>query len=164
MMPNTYVEALQSWLAAMTEAWDVKLVAGAVITFFANWFGEDSWLVAVLFGMVALDTALGMLSALKLSGQLSGKRLHQGMVKFGAYAAAIVLVWLVQEITLKVVPIELPVLSAFAAYQALTEISSVVRHLDRLGIKMPALLLRILDAGKGKVDEKLNNVLGKKEE
>ena len=162
MTPNTYIEALQSWMTALLESWDTKLIIGSVITFFAGWFGEDAWLVAVLIGLVTADTALGLLSAVVFNGKLSGKRLHQGIVKFAAYAAAILLVWLVQEITVKVVPIELPVLALFAAYQSLTEISSIARHLDRLGVKMPALLLRILDAGKAKVDEKLDDALGKK--
>ena len=79
----------------MLESWDIKLVIGSIITFFAGWFGEDAWLVAVLIGLVTADTTLGLLSAAVFNGKLSGKRLHQGIVKFAAYAAAILLVWLV---------------------------------------------------------------------
>lgn len=162
MMHSTYIEAIQSWFASMTENWSLKLAAGSCVVFFSGWFGEDAWIIAVLFGLIVADTVLGLLSAIMFDGKLSGRRLHQGLVKFLAYAAAIVMVWLVQEISAKVIPIELPVLAIFAAYQALTEMSSITRHFDRLGIKMPALLLRILDAGKKKADDKLDNVLGDK--
>lgn len=162
-MLNTYIEAFKSWLGSMSENWSPKLLAGGIMAFLTGWFGEDAWLIAVLLCLIVADTVLGLASAVAFDGKLSGKRLHQGLVKFLAYAAAIIMVWLVQEISSKTLPIELPVLAIFAAYQALTEMSSIARHFDRMGIKMPALLLRILDAGKKKADSKLDDVLGDKQ-
>lgn len=165
--PNTYLEAIQSWFSTMAEDWNIKIVAGGAMAFLADWFGEDWWMVSMLLTLVFADLLLGLASAIKFNGGLSGRRLHQGIVKFLAYASAIVLVWLVQEISLRSLHVNFPVLALFAAYQALTEISSITRHLERLGIKMPALLHKIAEGGKQKVDEHIDNALGnpeKKEE
>ncbi len=164
MTPNTYVEAAQAWLGTLAEDWSVKLAAGSAITFLASWFGDDWWLVSVLLGLIFADLVLGLASAWHFNGGLSGKRLHQGVVKFIAYALAIVLVWLVQQITLHSLPVSLPVLALFSAYQSLTEISSIVRHLERLGLRMPPLLTRITDAGTHHVDERIDSVLSKKQQ
>ena len=163
-MPNTYVEAIQAWFASMAESWSLKLAAGSVMALLTAWFSEDAWLIAVLLCLIAVDTLLGMVSAVAFEKKLSGKRLHQGIIKYLAYAASIVMVWLVQEISIHSLPIQLPVLAVFAAYQSLTEMSSIARHLNRLGIKLPALLIRILDAGTSVASEKTDALLGAKKE
>ena len=159
-MTTTYYEAASAWLASMADNWSIKLALGTATAFLADVFGEDLWLITVLFCLIVADFSLGMLSALKRTGGLDGRRLHGGMVKFIAYAAAIILVWLVQEICIRSIHIELPILAVFAAYQSLTELSSVTRHLERLGLKMPALLHRITSGGAKKMDEKIDEVLG----
>ena len=151
---------MNTYIAALLENWNIKLAIGTSVTFLASFFGEDAWLIAVLFGLIFADLVLGITSAIRYGKGLSGKRLHGGMIKFLSYGASIVLVWLVQEIVLRSLHLELPVLAVFAAYQCLTELSSVTRHLERLGLKMPKLLHRLTEAGTKKVDEKLDNVLG----
>lgn len=166
MGAETYMQDLHSWATALIEDWDIKLAVSAVIAFFAEVFGEDWWLIECLFFLLVADCALGIFSALHFDGKLSSRRLHDGVVKFGAYAASIVLVWLVQEICRRAIPVQLPVLAVYAGYQSLTEIKSVARHLERLGLKMPALFHKVTNGVENKIEERVDESLSteKKEE
>lgn len=159
MGAETYMQDIQTWFQALAEDWDVKLAVSAVVAFFAEIFGQDWWLIECLFFLLVADCALGIGSALHFDGKLSGRRLHDGVVKFAAYAASIVLVWLVQEICRHAIPVQLPVLAVYAGYQSLTEIKSVARHLERLGIKMPVLFHRVTTGVQEKVDDKVDEML-----
>ena len=162
MGAETYMEDIQSWVAALLEDWNLKLAVSAVVTFFAELFGSDWWLIECLFCLLVTDCALGIFTALKFDGKLSARRLHDGVVKFAAYAVSIILVWLVQEICRRSIPVALPVLAVYAGYQSLTEIKSIARHLERLGMKMPALFHRLADAGTDKVEEKVDEIAPEK--
>lgn len=159
MGAETYMEDIHSWVTALLEDWDIKLCLSAVVAFFAETFGEDWWLIECLFFLLVADCALGIFSALRFDGKLSSRRLHDGVVKFAAYAASIILVWLVQEVCRHAIPVQLPVLAVYAGYQSLTEIKSVARHLERLGLKMPALFHRVTTGAEEKVEEKIDEIL-----
>ena len=159
---ETYMQDFQSWIAALIEDWNIKLCLSAVIAFFAELFGQDWWLIECLFFLLVTDCALGIFSALRFDGKLSARRLHDGIVKFAAYAISIILVWLVQEICRRSIPVALPVLAVYAGYQSLTEIKSIARHLERLGMKMPALFHRLTDAGTDKVEQKVDEIAPEK--
>ena len=156
MGAETYMQDLHSWATALIEDWDVKLAVSAVIAFFAEIFGQD---IECLFCLLVADCALGIFSALRFDGKLSSRRLHDGVVKFAAYAASIILVWLVQEVCRHAIPVQLPVLAVYAGYQSLTEIKSVARHLERLGLKMPKLFHRVTSGAEEKVEEKIDQIL-----
>lgn len=159
MGAETYMQDIHSWVTALIEDWDIKLAVSAVIAFFAEIFGQDWWLIECLFFLLVADCALGIFSALHFDGKLSSRRLHDGVVKFAAYAASIILVWLVQEVCRHAIPVQLPVLAVYAGYQSLTEIKSVARHLERLGLKMPTLFHRVTSGAEEKVEQKLDEVL-----
>lgn len=158
-MAGTYMEDITAYFRAMAEDWNVKLIAGSIISFLANWFGEDWWMVETLFLLIFADCALGLFSAIRFEGHLNGRRLHDGVIKFLAYAISIVFVWLVQEIARHSLGFTLPILAVFAAYQSLTEIKSIARHLERNGLKMPDLFHRVTSGVEDKVEEKLDEVL-----
>lgn len=159
MGAETYMQDLKTWVQAFWDDWNIKLCISAVLTFFAELFGEDWWLIQCLFVLLLSDLCLGIFSALKFDGHLSGRRLHDGVVKFAAYAVSIILVWLVQEICRRTIPFNVPVMGIYAGYQSLTEIKSIARHLERLGLKMPALFHRVADAGVDKVEKKIEEAL-----
>lgn len=159
MGAETYMQDISSWMTAFLEDWNIKLCLSTVIAFFASVFGEDWWLIECLFFLLVADCALGIGSALHFNGKLSSRRLHDGVVKFAAYAVSIILVWLVQEICRRTIPVPLPVLAVYAGYQSLTEIKSVARHLERLGLKMPKLFHRVTSGAEEKVEEKIDQIL-----
>ena len=161
---ETYMQDVQSWISALVEDWDFKLAISTVLTFLAELFGSDWWLIECLFCLLVADCALGIFSALKFDGKLSARRLHDGIVKFAAYAISIILVWLVQEICRRSIPVALPVLAVYAGYQSLTEIKSIARHLERLGMKMPALFHRLANGAQEQADERLDEVLPEKKD
>ena len=134
---------------------EIKTYIASISTIFAEVLGKDAWMVALLIYLMLADLVLGVLSAYKRDRALSGKRLHEGMLKFLAYGATIVLVYLVQEIIHRVVPIQIPLLSLFPAYQALTEIKSISRHLKRLGLPIP----KIFDDVVARSDDKVKRIL-----
>ena len=162
MGAETYMQDFRTWIQALTDDWDTKLCISAVMAFFANIFGEDWWLIECLFCLLIADCALGIFSAFRFDGHLNGRRLHDGLVKFAAYAISIILVWLVQEICRRSIPVALPVMAVYAGYQSLTEIKSIARHLERLGLKMPALFHRLTDAGVEKVEKKADEIAPEK--
>lgn len=159
MGAETYMQDLKTWAQAFWDDWNVKLCISAVMTFFAELFGQDWWLIQCLFILLLTDLCLGIFSALRFDGHLSGRRLHDGIVKFAAYAVSIILVYLVQEICRRTIPFDVPVMGIYAGYQSLTEIKSIARHLERLGLKMPALFHRVADAGVDKVEKKIEETL-----
>ena len=159
MGAETYMEDLTTYAKAMLDDWGVKLTVGGIAAFLAEWFGEDWWMIETLFCLIAADLCLGLFSALRFEGKLSGRRLHGGITKFAAYAVSIILVWLVQEITLHSLGLRLPILAVFAAYQSLTEIKSISRHLERNGMKMPSLFHRVTKGIEGKIDGKIDDIL-----
>ncbi len=156
---ETIMQDLQTWIHAALEDWNVKLSVGAVLAFFAKVFGEDWWLIECLFALLLTDLCLGLFCALRFDGRLSGRRLHDGVVKFAAYAVSIILVWLVQEICRRTIPVALPVMAIYAGYQSLTEIKSIAKHFERLGIRMPALFHRVTTGTEAKVEEKIDELL-----
>lgn len=164
MGAETYMQDLHSWATALIEDWDVKLAVSAVVTFFADVFGQDWWLIECLFFLLFTDLCLGIGSALHFDHKLSARRLHDGIVKFAAYAISIILVWLVQEICRRTFPFELPVLAIYAGYQSLTEIKSIARHLERLGLKMPALFHTVTQGVEQKIDDKIDETFQPKDQ
>ena len=161
MGAETYMQDLTAWMQALIDDWNIKLCLSSVMAFFTSVFGTDSWLIECLFFLLLADLCLGITCALRFDGCLSGRRLHDGVIKFGAYAASIVLVWLVQEICRHAIPVDLPVLAIYAAYQSLTEVKSVSKHLERLGLKMPALFHRIAGGAEDKIEEVIEENLTK---
>ena len=160
---ETYMQDFHSWITAFLEDWNIKLCLSAVIAFFADVFGQDWWLIECLFFLLLADLCLGIGSALHFDHKLSARRLHDGVVKFAAYAISIILVWLVQEICRRTFPFELPVLAIYAGYQSLTEIKSIARHMERLGLKMPALFHRVTQGAEEKAEEKIDSFLPKED-
>lgn len=159
MGAETYMQDLKTWAQAFWDDWNIKLCVSSVMTFFAELFGEDWWLIQCLFVLLLSDLCLGIFSALKFDGHLSGRRLHDGVVKFAAYAVSIILVWLVQEICRRTVPVDIPVMGIYAGYQSLTEIKSIARHFERLGITMPKLFHRVTNGVGDSIDKKLDEKL-----
>lgn len=155
---QTYMQDFHSWFQAFVDDWNIKLAISAVMAFFSEIFGEDWWLIQCLLILLVADCALGIFSAWHFDHELNARRLHDGMVKFLAYAIAIILVWVVQEICFRVIPVAIPVMGVFAGYQSLTEIKSVVKHLERLGIKMPSLFHKLTESSADKVEDQLNEL------
>lgn len=156
---NTYMQDFQTFFQSMVEDWNVKLIGSGFIAFCAEIFGQDWWLIQCLFALIFADCALGMISAKMHNGCLSSRRLHDGIVKIMAYCLSIILVWLVQEIAIRSLPVQLPVMALYAGYQSLTEIKSISRHLERLGFAMPALFHKVANGVNDKLDKAVEDVL-----
>ena len=160
---ETIVQDFHAYITAFMEDWNLKLALSACVTFFANLFGEDWWLIQCLFLMLGIDFMFGVICAYHFDGRLSARKLHDGAIKFLAYAVSIILVWIVQEICLRTLPIGIPVMGVYAGYQTLTEIKSVSRHLERLGVKMPALFHHVTTGIGQHIEDKFDDAVTHKE-
>jgi toxin secretion/phage lysis holin len=146
-----------NFINAMTEAAYMKSITTAIIVTLTEFFGKDWWIIRMLIILIFVDTVLGIFSAIRFQHKLSSEKLHGGVIKMMAYSLAIILVWIVQEISLRTIPFELPILAFFAGYQSLTEIKSISNHLERNGLIMPSLFHRLTNTVENKMNEELEH-------
>ena len=85
--------------------------------------------------------------------------LAHGALKFPAYCLDLLLVGVVNVSLSRSVGMEMPFLNLFVAYLIMTDAVSVIGHMQRLGIPVPALLRRIVLRGRHRVERGLSRAV-----
>lgn len=148
-----------SYLSSLVEYAQEKLIGSAILVFCADFFGKDWWMIRTMFILVIIDFILGVIRGYKEDYKLSLVKLRNGFVKLVAYNLSVILVWLCQEIVTRSVGLDIPILGFFSGYQSLTELTSITRHLDSLGIKLPLLVKLIFVKYEKQIGSKIDQEL-----
>lgn len=144
---------------AIAASWHIKGAIAAV----AAWFSTEPALLYMLVIMWCADLAFGLFEAFK-RGNFSGRILKRGVIKIPAYCLYIGLVAAIDSSIEIALHMKLPLLEAFLAYMVAQEAISVMGHMIRLGLPVPAMVRRILYRGKHKIESQVDDLLDVTEE
>lgn len=120
---------------------DLKVFVSNVFIFMSWIFKDQTEILGIVYSLIALDTFLGVLSALKLGGikELSSKKFFRGAGKFFVYLLFLYVSRMIDR-TMPL-PIASPIMDAFLVT---TEAISIFENLKKLGYEAPALLIEKL--------------------
>lgn len=157
----------------LTEAWQTKAAFSGIVaagvsytidfndfetTFEAlvNLFGFDSFLFAIVFLLVAVDFGLGILSA-AIKKKFSLPIFRRGLSKLPLYVLYIILVGLAAVCMQRSIGYGGGLLNLFLAYLSITEVFSIIKNLERLGVYMPPLLVHIVHGVQSKIENTIKD-------
>ena len=149
--------ALESARSAL-DNWQFKAGLSSIGTLYAAMSAGDALLLAYVLLLMCLDLAFGLIAAWKL-GTYSPFRLHKGVMKFLSYSLAIVLVMTISGSANTSVGINLHVQDFFMSYLIACEVMSITRHMKRLGLPVPEILVRLAFGAKKKAENAVCNAL-----
>lgn len=154
------MENLWYYLAQIKDGWIEKIAIGGVITSVFSFFGGNVLIYYIFLGSTIGDFILGALHGKKQNGHISLEKLRKGVLKFVAQSIYIILAGLA-GVLLRLADVPIPILNWFVCYLSLSELASVMRHLDYLGMKTPPVLKMFIDKSQGKIKEKIDGGEGK---
>lgn len=169
----------------MADAWQGKAAAGAIVAWasavvgvqgavadcaqtandaynaFITQFGGDSTLLLLLFGLVCFDFALGLFRAifLKHNGtrEFSWIVFKRGIAKYPTYCLYIFLVGAMNVFLSHSWGVGPFLLTWFTSYLGANEIFSIIKNLERCGVKVPPLLLFMAHGFRNKIERALHD-------
>lgn len=150
--------AIEQYIQSLIEnAWLKGCISGILVGL-AEFFDKDWWMIRTMLILIVLDFIFGVITGYKKDRCLSLKKLRNGFFKLLAYNISVIVVWLAQEIVTRSVGLDLPILSFFAGYQSLTELTSVTRHIDELGIRLPIFVKVIFLRYQKQIEDKVQEL------
>ena len=155
--PFNMTDHMADWIhytQAIAASWHIKTAIAAV----AAWFSTEPALLYMIVIMWCADLAFGLGEAFK-HGKFSGRILKRGVIKIPAYCLYIGLVAAIDASIEIAFHMALPLLEAFLAYMVAQEAISIMGHMIRLGLPVPAIVRKILLHGKNKVEQKIDVML-----
>lgn len=158
MQPPAPLEGLTYYTQSLLALWPEKALIGSCIAGFVSLFGGDALLLWLLVAMLLADFAFGLADALRRR-HFRCRMLAHGALKFPAYCLYLLLVGVVNVSLSRSVGMEMPFLNLFVAYLIMTDAVSVIGHMQRLGIPVPALLRRIVLRGRNRVERGVSRAM-----
>lgn len=145
--PRWDVAWMQAY-AALTEAWEYRLVLGGIIAAVCEVFGMSAVLVYAMFVTLTADMAFRLFVLIKHSKRNRHvsicRGLKKGMPRYMHYLTFILLSWGCQLTINQFSGLKVPFIDVVIAYLVLQDISSILGSLRVLGWKTPAVLVRAL--------------------
>lgn len=173
-MVGREMDHISYYISQLSESWPGKVALSTVLTIsteiassislsfrgalhnFSAAFGADSFLLVLLFALMCADLALGLVWAF-VKRKFSREIFVRGVSKYPLYCLYLFLVGAVGAGIDHSINIGLPVLNLFTAYLVASEAFSVVKNLERLGVKIPPLLLFVVNGFRDKVERTLHD-------
>lgn len=144
---------------SLASLWQVKMMAGAVLTWFSSVFGGHEMLVIMMVSAVCLDLVLGLVHSFT-RGKFRCRVLARGVLKLPCYGIYMLLVACFNLSLKLAVGFETPLLNIFLAYLIFTDGISILTHLHNMGMPVPSLLWVIVYKGKKKIEQVTKNTMG----
>lgn len=151
-------EGLAYYTNSIATLWAEKICISTLITGFVGVFGGDAVLLWFLGAVWVADFALGLLDALQ-RGHFRCRALARGVLKAPAYCLYLLLVGVVNVSLARSTGMDMPLLNLFVAYLIITDVVSIMAHLQRMGIPVPVLLQRIVIRSRVKIEKKVSTAL-----
>ena len=158
MQPPAPLEGLAYYTQSLLALWPEKAVIGSCVAGAVSLFAGDALLLWLLVSMLIADFAFGLADAVRRR-HFRCRMLAHGALKFPAYCLYLLLVGVVNVSLSRSVGLEMPFLNLFVAYLIMTDAVSVIGHMQRLGIPIPALLRRIVLRGRHRVERGVSRAL-----
>ena len=151
-----HIADIMHYTQALAVLWPIKAAIAAI----AAWFSTEPFLLYAVFSVMIADLAFGLLTALKHK-TFDCRVFKRGGMKFVAYMLCIFLVGIVDLCITIAFHIDFPVLEVFLAYIVAQDAISIMGHMQRLGLKMPGLVNRILRRSKARMERQIDEMLDK---
>ena len=140
----------------------VKACVSAAIAAFTAFWGWVGWLCLAWIGLMALDYITGTSAAIK-SGSWSSKAAREGLWHKSGEVVVVVLAAIADRV-LVIVIAQIPLvgfdfpgagllLPLVLTWYCITELGSIAENAAALGAPVPALLLKVLEIAKDKIDD-----------
>lgn len=148
------------------ESWQGKVMLSAILTVisqlaeqFSTAFGADTFLLCLLFILVAVDLTVALFVSIKERdfGVVFGTH---GILKFPLYCLYLFLIGAITVSFEHSINIGLPLLNLFIAYLVATQVFIIVRNLEKLNVKIPPLLLFLVHGLKEKMETTIQTKIG----
>ena len=139
----------------------LKIPLAAVSGLIAAWFGRVWELIFLVFAAILLDYVTGLLAGRANEG-INSRRAAKGMYKKTGFILLMILGFLLDTsfnyfiatgFSVKM-PFELPIGLIISAWIVVTEAISICENLERLGVPIPAPLLKSLRKTRDGMEEK----------
>lgn len=180
--PKREIMNILYYISSITESWQEKLALGGFLTFitsvfcdskhaydnilhgYAAVFGGDPFLVRLLIVLFLCDLGLGLLCSFVKRDE-NGKRLWnpaifgRGVCKAPVYGVYVIVVAFVATSLEHSVGWGTPILNCFVAYMTIGESRSVLKNVEKLGMKIPPLLSWLVHGAHEKIENALKSNL-----
>ncbi|WP_303237687.1 phage holin family protein [uncultured Bilophila sp.] len=151
-------EGFVYYTQSIMELWQQKAVVSSCIAGFVSVFGGDAFLLWALLSIMIADFAFGFTDAARRK-HIRCRLLARGALKFVYYFSYLALVGVVNVSLSRSVGVELLLLNLFASYLIITDVISVLAHMQRLGIPVPVLLRRIVLKSRAKIERDVDEAI-----
>lgn len=147
----------QTW-----DGWAIKVMLAAVPGFYSAHLGGD-WVMLLLFSaMVVIDLTFGTWLAIKRS-RFEVRLFGRWVVKVGTHFFVIFIVGLSIRSILEPLGIRFPLLDLFLGMLICTEGLSVLKNMQRLGLPVPKLAIKLLSDAQDKAEQKTTDFFSRPE-
>jgi len=134
--------------------WQIKSLFSLIGGFYSSVSAGDSFLLACVFSMMCVDVVFGLSDSI-MSGTYSPHRLSRGIGKFFSYSVTILLVMFISAGINTAVGANIHIQDFFMSYLMSCEALSIIRHMENLGLPVPALARKIAFGVQKKAEEKV---------
>ena len=158
MRPLTPLDGfVQTW-ASIWSAWQVKAGVGTIIASFCSLFGMDERIFTMLCIAVFADFLCGVGEALKRH-RFRCRAVYFGMTKVFWLIVYIGIVGLINQSLSIALDYRLSLLNLFVSYLIASDCISITGHLQGMGVKIPPLLIYIVNFASKLTKKKVEEVL-----
>lgn len=151
-------EGFVYYTQSLAALWPEKAVISSFLTGAVILFGGDAFIMWLLIGVMGADFVFGFAEAARRK-HIRCRAMGRGVLKFVYYVSYIGLVGVVNVSLSRSFGIHVPLLDMFMSYLIITDTISVMAHMQRLGIPVPALLQRIVVRSRDKIERGVSETL-----
>lgn len=156
------MKSFEHYTTQLLDMWPQKLVISGVCSAVCSFFYADAMLVWIYVLTFLADFVVGMMRGIKLDGCLDGAKLRQGGVKAVMYCAYLLVIGAAgvsinRFLDLAGLP-NIPVMNGFLVYFTCTELSSIVKKFEEMGLKVPPLLKLFLSKSTQRAEQEVSKI------
>jgi toxin secretion/phage lysis holin len=137
-------------------------VACAIVTFFGlqvSGFYGDEFLLVLLFRLMVLDLIIGVFAAYKTRTWKTSTFFFRGVRKFPVYAMYIFSVACIDYGVEHALNINVLFVEMFVTYLIATEVHSILKHMEKMGLRIAGLLLHFTYGVKKTIEHKVEEIV-----
>lgn len=148
-------QLLTNWQAKAAFGMLCALVA-AVLELATNYFGADALLLEWLVAVMCVDFALGVIQAVK-NRRFTRRQFYYGALKFMLYPVYLMLVGISAASLARTIGVGYVLFNLFVAYLIASEVISILKNMERLGVKHPKIVSEIVHGVNQKLEHDIKN-------